>query len=190
MPHARLEAAGWSVAPDSSRWLFCLFLIKRQRLPESGEMSRGKGGGGHLASEMVQASVHSRVPQSDSPLIYPQASPCEEGNREKGRARRHSSLLFPFRGLPSSAASPSLHHRGIPLPRLWEIFLPLYTALQSSWLPVGPQVFPMLIRRKMVTFCLQWFPQSFQLINLSLIGIIRLLSALPVVRARLASLTV
>lgn len=36
----------------------------------------------------------------------------------------------------------------------------------------------------------QWFPQSFQLISLRLIGIIKFLSALPVVRAKLASFTV
>lgn len=38
--------------------------------------------------------------------------------------------------------------------------------------------------------CPQWFPQSFQLISLSLIGILKLLSALPVVRAKLASFSV
>lgn len=35
-------------------------------------------------------------------------------------------------------------------------------------LPAGPQVFPALIKRKMITFsphCPQWFPQSFQLVS-------------------------
>ena len=53
--------------------------------------------------------------------------------------------------------------------------------------------FPALIKRKSITLsppCPQWFPQSFQLISLSLIGILRFLSALPVVKAKLASITV
>ena len=69
--------------------------------------------------------------------------------------------------------------------------LPLDSALSpaTSW-TTG---FPALIKREMITLsphCPQWFPQSFQLIILSLIGILRFLSALPVVKAKLASFMV